>query len=250
MAPSPPRHGGPPPAADPTAPRPGRVWYWVGGALIPLAFLTGLVLCAALLLHALTPPAFEARARGAASVGFTVDAQRHPDRTWLLYASPGGEGAGEGRDECVVTSPTGDDIAMGEPPFDHEVDAPGGGSWRLVGSFELTEEGEHTLTCLAPEASTHVIAYGEGSQGWRAAGVAGAVAALFLVPMAGLAAGTAVIVLTVTQRSRHRRFLAGAGTGPAPQGPPRPPPPEAPGPRGTQPPPGAEPGPGPAPPPD
>jgi len=228
MAQPPPGPGGPPPAVDPRVLRPGRLWYWVGGALIPLSLITGLVLCAALLLNALTPPAFEARTRGTGSVGFTVDSQLHPDRTWLLYASP----AGGGEDECVVTTPTGQDVAMGEPPYDYRVDSPRGGSWQLVGSFDLTEEGEHTLTCLAPESSTHVIAYGVGSGPWWFAEVAGGITLLFLVPLLGLAAGVTVIVLTARRRDRHRQQILagrphtprppppGTGTGPSPEGPP------------------------------
>jgi len=245
MAHSPVGPGGPPPHVDARVLRPGRSWYWVGGALIPLSLLTGLVLCAALLLDALAPPAFEARTRGTASVGFTVDTQRHPDRTWLLYASP----AGAGEDECVVTSPTGEDITMGEAPYDYEMDSPRAGSWRLVGSFDLTEQGEHTLTCLAPESSTHVLAPGTGSGPWWFAEVAAGLALLFLTPLLGLAAGITVIVLTARGRDHHRQqILAGApppppghtpgrqGTGPGP-GPQEPPPGTGTGPSPTGPPP-------------
>lgn len=211
----------PPPRVDPQELRPSRVWFWVGGALIPLSLIAGVILFVILIIQAVALPEFAAHTQGSQSSTFTVDAQEHTEQGWLLYGSPGGVD----HTACALAGPGGEHPAFTYPTFNHEVQD-SDGSWAMVGMTYLPEPGEYTLTCQAPDNVRFGLAYGGDTTGNIMTGLFGALGSLLLLPFLGVAGGVILIIVTAVRRGRHRQQLVnertrhGPGPGPHPGSPP------------------------------
>lgn len=227
---------GPPPHVDPRELRPSRAWFWVGGALIPIAIILGVVLFIIMIIRALALPDFEARTQGAQSTTFTVDAEQHPEDGWLLYGSP----SSVDHTACALSDADGQPHDFTYPTFNHEVDGTDG-SWAMIGMATLTEPGEYTLACDAPEDVRFGLAYGDDTTGGILGNLFGALGSFLLIPFLGIVGGVLIIIVTAVRRGRHRQLLRqermsypGYGPYPGPQPPPYPPhggqPPQPPGP--------------------
>ncbi|GHC80299.1 hypothetical protein GCM10007079_19150 [Nocardiopsis terrae] len=193
---------GPPPHVDPRELRPSRTWYWVGGALIPLSLALGAVLFVTLILQATTPPDFTAQTRGTQSTTFTVDPAVHTQPQWLLYGSP----TPVDHTACSLTGPDGQQPAFAYPTFNHEVEDPEG-SWAMIGMTELTQAGEHTLTCQAPDDVRFALAYGADLADHTLTGLLSSLASQLTLPFLGAAGGLLLIIVTAVRRSSHRQHL-------------------------------------------
>lgn len=211
-APYPGPYGPPPPHVDPRELRPSRLWFWVGGALIPLSLIAGVVLFVVLLVQAVSLPEFAARTQGSQSATFTVDAREHTEQGWLLYGSP----SGVDHTACALTAPDGQRPAFTYPTFNHEVEG-SEGSWVMIGMTDLPEPGEYTLTCQAPDNVRFGLAYGGDTTGNLMTGLFGALGSLLIIPFLGVVGGVVLIIVTAVRRGRHRQQLINERT---PHGPP------------------------------
>ncbi|WP_152521097.1 hypothetical protein [Nocardiopsis ganjiahuensis] len=222
-APHPGPYGPPPPHVDPGELRPSRAWLWVGGALIPLSLIAGAVLFVVMLVQAVALPEFAARTQGSQSATFTVDDQEHTEQGWLLYGSP----AGVDHTACALTGPGGERPAFNYPTFNHEVEG-SDGSWAMIGMTRLSDPGEYTLTCRAPENVRFGLAYGGDTTGTLMTGLLGALGSLLLLPFLGVVGGVLLIIVTVVRRGRHRQQLINERTPHGPRQGPYPGPPQDP----------------------
>lgn len=193
---------GPPPQVDPRELRPSRAWFWVGGVLIPLSIVLGVVLFVVLLFRGLALPEFSARTQGAQSTTFTVDSREHPEPGWLLYGSP----KNVDHTACALISPDEQILTFSYPTFNHEWEG-SEGAWAMVGMADLTEPGEYTLTCQAPDGVRFGIAYGGDTTGNMMTGLLGALGSLLIIPFLGVVGGVVLIIVTAVRRGRHRQQL-------------------------------------------
>lgn len=86
----------------------------------------------------------------------------------------------------------------------------GGTQWQLVLLINVPEAGDYDLTCETQEPAGARFGVGRDLAS-AAGGLAGGVAALLLIPGAGILVGVVVTVVVLVRRSGHRRRLAMGG---------------------------------------
>lgn len=221
-APGPGRFGPAPPfrpRIDRAAVRPRALWFWVGALTVPAGIALGAVAMAALMSGPRVPE-FAGEVQTSGSVVFEV--AEGEDGAWGLWVSP--EDASHYYD-CELEG-----AADGAYSFRPSGDAYASHGWRLAEVIDTPAPGTYTLVCDGDGGVSYAVgdtATAEEAASRRLAGLG----ALVLLSLAGLGAGTAVIVVTAVRRGRSERSLrreavanaTGVPGGPGPAAGPAPP---------------------------
>ncbi|MDT0327121.1 hypothetical protein [Nocardiopsis lambiniae] len=186
----------PPPRVSPSELRPGRFGYWAGGVVMVLGGVAGVVAFVVFLLQAVTLPDFAAQLPGDGEVVFSHTPGEEAADIALYSTSPA-----NGPYECELFTPGGEPTAFTDPEF-HQEDS----EWTLVGVASPQEAGEYTLVC--EDHPDHAYAVAPVPEDFGVIeDVVGALASLFLLPLAGLVVGLVLIVSTAVRRGLHKKRL-------------------------------------------
>lgn len=190
-------HGPPRVHVDPRELRPGRGWYVVGALVLVVGFATAFTGFMVSVFSTVSMSEFEARVTSGQEASFTVE---EPGFELGLYASSGG-----GSDACSLVLPDGSESGFGRPGYSHSSE-----SWALVGTQQIAEAGEYTLSCSHASETSEFAVANNGDGGVEIARGVGAAFLWAIVPsLLGLATGLPILITTGVRRNRlHRRLLA------------------------------------------
>ncbi|MGW9556418.1 hypothetical protein ACWGSK_18120 [Nocardiopsis sp. NPDC055551] len=192
-------HGRPNIHVDAREVRPGRGWFVIGALVIVGGIATAIVGFVLSLVSTVSIPDFEARVTSGQEGSFTV---ADPGFQLGLYSS-----SGSGRQACVLLLPDGGRADFDSPGYSHNVDT-GGESWSLVGTYELSEAGEYTLSCSDDSTTTEFAVTNNGDGGVEIVRGVGSTLLWALVPsFLGLVLGLTIIITTAVRRGRFQRRL-------------------------------------------
>lgn len=194
-------HGPPRVHVDPRELRPGRGWYVVGALVLVIGFVTAFVGFLVSVFSTVGIAEFEARVTSGQDTAFTVE---EPGFELGLYASSGGSS-----DSCSLVLPDGSASDFGQPGYSHNSER-GSESWSLVGTQQITESGEYTLSCSYVSETTEFAVANNGDGGVEIVRGVGAAFLWAIVPsLLGLAIGLPILITTAVRRNRlQRRLLA------------------------------------------
>ncbi|WP_067604570.1 hypothetical protein [Nocardiopsis listeri] len=192
-------HGRPNIHVDAREVRPGRGWFVIGALVIAGGIATAIVGFVLSLVSTVSIPEFEARVTSGQESSFTV---ADPGFQLGLYSSSGGGGRA-----CVLLLPDGGEAGFDNPGYSHNVDT-GAESWSLVGTYELSEAGEYTLSCSDGSTTTEFAVTDNGDGGAEIVRGVGSTLLWALVPsFLGLVIGLTIIITTAVRRGRFQRRL-------------------------------------------
>lgn len=179
--------------------KPGRAWFVIGVLVIVGGFATAIVGFVFSLVSTVGIADFEARVTSGQESAFTVE---DPGFQLGLYSSSGGNGQA-----CVLTLPDGTESGFDRPGYSHNVDS-GAESWSLVGTQEIGEAGEYTLSCSDASTTTEFAVTNNGDGGVEIVRGVGSTLLWALVPsVLGLVLGLTIIITTAVRRGRFQRRL-------------------------------------------
>ncbi|WP_306367243.1 hypothetical protein [Nocardiopsis sp. CC223A] len=185
-----------PPRVDPAELRPGRAGYWAGGLAIVLGGIAGIVLFVFFIARAVALPDLAVEVPGSGEGAFS-----HTPGTETAIVALYSTSALGSPDDCGLVAPAGEPVGFSDPGFTHET-----AEWTLVGAASPQESGEYTLVCEGARDASYAVAAVPADFG-MAGDIAGALAAFFLIPLAGLALGLILIITTAVRRGKHRKRL-------------------------------------------
>lgn len=192
-------HGRPNIHVDAREVRPGRGWFVIGALVIVGGIATAIVGFVLSLVSTVSIPEFEAQVTSGQESSFTV---ADPGFQLGLYSS-----SGSGGQACVLLLPDGGESGFGSPGYSHNVNV-GSQSWSLVGTYELSEAGEYTLSCADNSTTTEFAVTNNGEGGVEIVQGVGSSLLWALVPsFLGLVLGLTIIITTAVRRSRFQRHL-------------------------------------------
>lgn len=192
-------HGRPNIHIDAREVRPGRGWFVVGALVIAGGIATAIVGFVFSLIATVSLPDFEAQVTSGQESSFTV---ADPGFQLGLYSS-----SGSGGQACVLLLPDGSESGFDSPGYSHNVNI-GSESWSLVGTYELSEAGEYTLSCSDGSTTTDFAVTNNGEGGVEIMqGVGSSLLWALLPSFLGLVLGLTIIITTAVRRNRCRRRL-------------------------------------------
>ena len=230
-----PVHAGPPPPPfrpriDPGAVRPRARWFWFGGLAVPGGIVVGAVAMWAVMSSGSALPDFAGEVETRGSITFEV--AEGETEAWGLWVSPGDASF---HYDCELEGSSAHEYPFSFPGVVYESDG-----WKLVETIDTPTPGEYTLVCDGGAGVSYAVgdtATAEAAHSRRNSGIA----ALVLTTLAGVVAGTTILVVTAVRRGRSERRLreeasrraadapgGGQGPGPGPSAPAGPPPGPAP----------------------
>ncbi|PRX96122.1 hypothetical protein [Allonocardiopsis opalescens] len=203
--------------------RPGRRWFWIGGLVIVAGIVIGIAGFVVGLVALVGGPDPVARFSSGEPASFTAEEADTDARVWALYADTEFSGS-EIRESCTVNGPD-PEAAFVPAPYE-STSTVDGETVHLVSAIEIAQPGEYTVECQTDPGAAFLV--GQAASGSSfVTGLLGSLASFFLIPLAGIAIGIVIIVVTAVKRGKSRRQAAHGvpphgphpGPGPYPPGP-------------------------------
>lgn len=218
----PPSHGAPPPGAprSPHGPgarptpgpvRPRVLWIVLAWIIAVVCSGIGVAGFAGGLFKTIDDAAPTQTFQSGGSVSAALDPAEKP----VLYASA----SGPTDVTCLARDSAGQKASLTRPMAAQTVTAYGR-TWELLFDIGVAKAGTYTITCRAEEGGQALFGVGRSLTA-SAGALAGGVASLILIPLAGFVLAVVTTIVVLVKRNRARRRPASPGyAGGWPQGPP------------------------------